>query len=454
MTVAGLDRLRRAPYGHIVLGVLIVAITAPAFLVFNYVYRFGVNAVFWDEWKIVELFNTWDRGLLTWGDLFAPHSEHRIFVPQVLMFGLARLTHFNTLAPMYLSCAFLACAGVILLAEHVQAFGPSRASIALFVPSAWLIFTLRQSDNLLWGWQLSITAHVLSLALALYCLTRGARNRWAFPVAVLAGIITSLSFGAGMAVWPAGLVCMELSRASRPEESHASRLLQRTCWLVAAAALAIIYAHGYVKPEAHPSTTFALRSPGEGFFYLLVTLGGALTSSPDNAAGLGLLLLFASGTVVAMLAARGTDRGRVAFGAALLTYWLVVGILLTIGRAGFGAVGGTSSRYATMTMFGAVGCWRSVLAAPEGRGRTLLLGFVFAILCMGIFGSLNGALAEGFRQRDQRRIGATALRHYRDAKDADLCFLHPSAGYVRLYAPVLERLELNVFWGAKDRTPP
>src|SRR5574338_125771 len=104
--IEGPDRLRRPPYRQILLGLSIVAVMAPAFLVFNYVYRFGVNAVFWDEWKIVEIFNAQDQGSLTWADLLAPHSEHQIVVPRMIMLGLARMTHLNTLAPMYANCVF------------------------------------------------------------------------------------------------------------------------------------------------------------------------------------------------------------------------------------------------------------------------------------------------------------------------------------------------------------
>src|SRR5579862_5169820 len=87
--------------------IVVLLMAVPAFLAFNYIYRFGVDAVFWDEWVLVPLVDKLDRGTLSFSDLFAAHSEHRILFPQLLMLGIAEATHFNTLVTMYVSFALL-----------------------------------------------------------------------------------------------------------------------------------------------------------------------------------------------------------------------------------------------------------------------------------------------------------------------------------------------------------
>jgi hypothetical protein len=433
--------------------IVVLLMAVPAFLAFNYIYRFGVDAVFWDEWVLVPLVDKLDRGTLSFSDLFAAHSEHRILFPQLLMLGIAEATHFNTLVTMYVSFALLCTIGGLLLREHLRTFGTSTAALALFIPSAWLVFTLRQAHNLVWAWQIQIVLQVVSLIGALYLLSSGGQHWWTLPVAIGLGVVSSLSFAAGMTVWPAGLVAIEMDSRSREGVTAKARWLRRVSWFAAAAAMTAVYWHGYVKPDRHPSPAFALENPGQGFFYFLASLGGALTDNADASAGLGALLLIVGVVVVFLAVVRQLELSRAAFGISLMAFAVASSIMLTVGRGGFGTPVATSSRYATMTVIGLVGAWRCVLAVKADQARRILMGFVLAIMGMGIFGSLNGALQVGFELRNARRRGAEALKHFRDAPDADLAVLNPGVPYIRTYAPVLERLQMNVF-RRQSRTVP
>ena len=47
---------------------------------------------YWDQWdEARDLFRPWLKGQLTWGMLFAPHNEHRIFFTRVLDLLVIRL---------------------------------------------------------------------------------------------------------------------------------------------------------------------------------------------------------------------------------------------------------------------------------------------------------------------------------------------------------------------------
>ena len=56
----------------------------------------GVDVPFWDQWELVPLLSALDGGTLTFGELWAPHNEHRILIPQLLMLGLASVSAWNT----------------------------------------------------------------------------------------------------------------------------------------------------------------------------------------------------------------------------------------------------------------------------------------------------------------------------------------------------------------------
>src|SRR5438128_1219761 len=94
--------------------VLLLALVLPALLPFNFVYRFGVNLPYWDQWELVPLLAKLHDGQLTLADLTAQHNEHRIFFPRLIMLGLATLTRYNTVAEMYFNAGLLVVLGAVL----------------------------------------------------------------------------------------------------------------------------------------------------------------------------------------------------------------------------------------------------------------------------------------------------------------------------------------------------
>ena len=50
---------------------------------FLYVWYFGVNIIYQDEWSFVNLVRQHKSNGLSISDLFTPHNEHRIFFPRL-----------------------------------------------------------------------------------------------------------------------------------------------------------------------------------------------------------------------------------------------------------------------------------------------------------------------------------------------------------------------------------
>jgi hypothetical protein len=68
---------------------------APFLVVVVLLLRYAVNVPYLDQWDLVPLVDKAYTGRLSLAELWAPHNEHRIFFPQLIMVGLARLTHWN-----------------------------------------------------------------------------------------------------------------------------------------------------------------------------------------------------------------------------------------------------------------------------------------------------------------------------------------------------------------------
>jgi len=120
---------------------------------FFYVHSFGVNLYRWDEWDVLPaLFQRYFEGEWSASDFWELHNEHRIVFPKLILFGLGLPSRGNTLPNMYATEVLLTCIlAWFLAAVHRQC--PRDWMIWLMVPAAFLVFSLRQHENMLRGFQ-------------------------------------------------------------------------------------------------------------------------------------------------------------------------------------------------------------------------------------------------------------------------------------------------------------
>jgi hypothetical protein len=194
-------------------GLLLAVCLLPVFLSANFVWRFGVDVPFWDEWELAPLLRALHDGQLSFAALAAQHNEHRLLFPRAVMLALAGLTRWNARAEMWFGWSLLCGMGLVLFLQHRRALGGEAGSSWLFAPLPWLVFTLRQSENLIWGWQLQIFMAAFALLLSMASLEH---DGWGwFLAAIYFAVVSSFSFAAGLGVWPAGLLLIALGAFAR-----------------------------------------------------------------------------------------------------------------------------------------------------------------------------------------------------------------------------------------------
>src|ERR1035437_1720465 len=69
--------------------------------IFMYVWIFGVNVLFLDEWTFIPLVRDYQAHGISFNMLFTQHNEHRLFFPRLLYLGLLPLGHMNSKMFMY-----------------------------------------------------------------------------------------------------------------------------------------------------------------------------------------------------------------------------------------------------------------------------------------------------------------------------------------------------------------
>ena len=190
----------------------------PALIMLFYIRSFGINLVYWDQWDFLPYLEKLFQGTLTIEDIFSQHNEHRLFFPRLIMLVLAGITHYNTVAEMYASWVICICSGIAVFLLFRWMFAKSCNICLYFIPVSWIIFSIRQYENLLWGFQIQIFLCVLGMVIAIAMLEFSEKNLYFFLVSIAGAVIASYSFMNGLSVWPAGLVMIWLSSNHRTQK--------------------------------------------------------------------------------------------------------------------------------------------------------------------------------------------------------------------------------------------
>jgi hypothetical protein len=417
----------------------------PAALPYLYVHAFGVNVVFADAWDMVLVFRKWFSGRLVFADLYAQHVEHRMFFPRGVELLLGLLTRYNNVAEMYLivSC-FLITAAVLLLAFRREIGLP----FIFFVPVALLIFSFRQYENMLFGFQISFAFTQTFGVLALYLLYSSSRDNfraYAFAAALGSATIASFSTAQGLLVWPAGLLGLLLASVVR-----SGKKVLVGIWGLVGVAEWVAYFVDYKTPQGHPPLLDALGHIWAAAQYFLTLLGSALFWQPKHALTGGLVIGCLALAMFLATYGRGVLREH-PFWISLLFYSLFILATITLGRSGmFGVWQATISRYTTFSILAVASVYtmlaKMVFARRSSVGRTVLLVTLFGTVLLSTGISYRDGIEVGRAQEASRERAAYVLKTYESQPDVRLAVaLYPRPETVRRRAPLLEKLSYNVF---------
>ncbi len=433
-------------------------ILLPVALGFLFVYLCGVNVVFWDQWGIAALFDKWFPGEISMSDLllqsFGGQNPrlHNIFFPRIVMLLLGTITKYNNLVEMYLiQTCFLVTLGCLVLVfkdsirPRLALFGP-----ILFLPIPFLVFSLRQHQNMLWGFQLTFAFAQTFSVLAFYFLHVSGRTRFvkaSFLAAVVSGTVATFSALPGIFVWPAGLLQLILA----PIQKSTKRLLIGI-WSLIGAVEWIVYLLNYRSPHG-----LNLVHPIYEARFFLTLLGHSLFGQ-QSLVFVSSVLLVGLVAVVPLLVYRGRQLGEYSFWIALLLFSLLVLASITVGRNGGAAL---SSRYVSFSILTVIAVYVILVKAVLVRNSYIVAGSL-AILSALIVLSVPSSYLEGIevgrgtgeagesavpfeRTTAYRERAAFILATYESQPDEFLEALNPNPENVRDTAPVLERLGYNVF---------
>ena len=417
--------------------VLVSVIALPAVLCLLFILCFGVDVPWSDEWAFVHLLGKMHSNSLSVADLFAQYHEHRLIFPEIVMLALASITGYNVVAEMLVSLALAVATGYVLWLMYRERFGTSTSSLLWFIPIPWMVFSFRQYENFLWGWQITMFMCVLGFVSSIYFLGK-AEKPVNLIIALLCGIVSTFSFFTGLLVWPTGLVVTLLSGGK-------ARTSVAATWLVAGLFSAAVYFFGWQRQPFLPPILFGLEHPTDAAGYFLSAIGSPfMYFDVSLVAGIVLMPLL---LVILKFAWDEKAFSRNAPWIALILFSLCSTLILTVSRSGYGIWQANTSRYVTLTYPGFVGLY--ALALGMKALHPLVLKFLLIAIVIGLMIGYGGGVLMGEATMLQRQVIRDYLVHYSSVPDAQLAVLNANENYnasrVREGAQILEHLNYSVF---------
>jgi hypothetical protein len=99
----------------------------PAIALLADIHRFAVNVPFMDDWQFVPLLEKARNGTLTFQELFAPHDEHRLLLPRIIIIASMFAAGGDYRAQSYITFAVVAVTSGCLLWLMIRLNGKSNS---------------------------------------------------------------------------------------------------------------------------------------------------------------------------------------------------------------------------------------------------------------------------------------------------------------------------------------
>jgi hypothetical protein len=357
-------------------GAIVAASIVAAFYLL-FVIHYSVNAIFWDEWSLVPLIHAALHSHLTFGALWVQHNESRVLVPNLLIVGSALAHSYNSKTIILLGALLFVASYVLFLAAvRIYLDRPLSAIHALSFGVVW--FSLEDTENSLWGFQLDwyLTVFFLLVLVCLMAKERKHRNI-VFTLAALAAVTASFSSLQGLILWPIGLMYLLWRRPQMRRD-----LWECGIWLVLGAGTTATYFWGFdfQKTGGGGSAGSALHHPVTMVKFVLVELGNVVPTTSQTLGThelIGSVLLLASVFVVVICVRERTSPGRRPLPVALVMFGLLFDGSTALGRLGFGVVDAKSTRYTMANLLVLVGilsfAWAHLNSGPDASAPVVRL---------------------------------------------------------------------------------
>jgi len=231
----------------ILLGVL------PAALLLADIHSFAVNVPFMDDWQFVPLLEKAKEGTLSFQDLWAPHDEHRLLLPRIIIIVSMFASGGDYRVQSFITFAVVAIISACLLWLMTRLNGSRKSVLWAWVLVNIALFSPIQFHNWLWPMQFAYFLPYTFLALCLCALYARIAALPKFALAALFALAGNYSFVQGNLIWPAVLPVIVFAPDILAKQARKKFAI---AWLVLGAVAVTLYFRGLEHNSAAPDYAY------------------------------------------------------------------------------------------------------------------------------------------------------------------------------------------------------
>ena len=177
----------------------------PGLLLLADIRAFAVNIPFMDDWQFVPLLEKAKNGTLAFRELWAPHDEHRLLLPRIIIIVSMFATGGDYRVQSFITFSVVAVISACLLWLMVRLNGSRNSVLWTWVLANVALFSPIQFHNWLWPMQFAYFLPYTFLALCFCTLYARVPALPKFVLAALFALAGNCSFVQGNLIWPAAL---------------------------------------------------------------------------------------------------------------------------------------------------------------------------------------------------------------------------------------------------------
>ena len=344
----------------------------PAMALLADIYRFAVNVPFMDDWQFVPLLEKARNGTLTFQELWAPHDEHRLLLPRIIIIASMFASRGDYRVQCFITFTVVAIISACLLWLMVRLNGNKSSVVWTWTLANIALFSPIQFHNWLWPMQFAYFLPYTFLALCFCTLYARIPALAKFVLAAVFALAGNYSFVHGNLIWPAAL----------PVILFAPDLVRKgvrrnfaVAWVVLGALAVTLYFRGLEHNSAAsdyayghdgiPPTMSTMNQFQERPAYTIARMGRFILGMFGNSLARGfpvsdnLAFSRICGAIVLILALvglaaawwRGLFRHRALPWACLLLFTFLTAAFVCVGRVWRGNAQPLTPRYATFGTF-------------------------------------------------------------------------------------------------------
>ena len=425
------------PFPAVILGLLYLI---PIVGVTGFIIRFGVNVPFYDQWVLPALFEKTATGTLAFKDLFELHNNHRILFPRLIFIGLGFISNWNIKLELFFSLG-LAILTFILLYKISAKTSKNQNYFFHFTNllTALIFFSLAQSENWLWGFQIAL--FLINFCVILSCfifIQEEVKPRNKLLIAAIPCLIASFSSAQGLMSWLALIPCVWIGTTKSN-----SRKKYLVLWFILFLISSLVYSIGYTQ-DPKTINLEPLERLFTAVYFFLNLLAAPLTSSYGFSRWMGLIIIFNFiGLGYYCFISRKSQEDLIKS----CSPWFSIGIfsilcsiLITLGRYDYGSnYAIDASRYTThslLLIIAVIQLWFIVLnqftSLSFNYHPKLIYSFISGILVCLIAVKSEIAIAQAQTDLMNKQRGETCLELINYFNDSNFFKSNPERCLLRL----------------------